>query len=227
MRGAQSRRRAERGRAWKGHDRGGGQDGSFEPLSCFAFRHTRPTCRRGGAASPGTSRARTRPVPARSADRGGRWPAHRLGGGGLEARCRLGRAIGLQHCWRRGGRCGGPLGSRTRVLLRWRPSPPRLSLARGFLCGHDADEPDLRRDAQIRHGRPVGSLPPRHARAHERRTASRGPPIRPRGHPLLSWGLGAGAPATLSAASKSAKARTAKAAPGGAHDWRKRAFDQQ
>jgi len=52
--------------------------------------------------------------------------------------------FGLQHCRRRGGRCGGPLGSRTRVLLRRRPRPSRLSLARGLLCGDDADEPDLR-----------------------------------------------------------------------------------
>jgi hypothetical protein len=45
--------------------------------------------------------------------------------------------------------------------------------------------------------------------------------------PFVVVGAGAGAPATLSAASKSAKARTSKAAPGGAHDWTKRVFDQQ
>ena len=45
--------------------------------------------------------------------------------------------------------------------------------------------------------------------------------------PFVVVGAGAEPPTALSAASKSAKARSAKAAPGGAQDWRKRVFDQQ
>ena len=83
MRGAQSRRAAECGRARQGHDRGRGQDGGPEPLSGPAFRHPWPAGRRDGAAGQGPRRARAGPVPARSADGGGRRPIDRLGGGGL------------------------------------------------------------------------------------------------------------------------------------------------
>ena len=171
MRGAQSRRWPGRGRARQGHDRNCGQGRCAEPVSCSAFCHAWPACGRGGAARPRTRRARAGAVPARTADRAGRWPAHSLGGGGTEARCRLGGAVGLQYRWRRGGRCGSAVWSCAGVPLCRRPRPARLALARRVLCRDHADEPHLRRDGQIRVGRPSGSVAACHARAAKRRKA--------------------------------------------------------
>ena len=174
MRRPQPRRRCIGGGARQGHDRSHGQGGAAQPLPHRAFRHARPAGRRDGTAHLGARRAGSGPVAARPGHRGGRRPAHRLGGGRPEARRRLGGPVGLQHRRRRRAQCGSALGPRPRVLLCRRPRPARLALAGQLVRRHHADQPHLRRDAQVSHHRPGGGVPPRHAGADERRQAPLG-----------------------------------------------------
>src|ERR1700751_2232137 len=70
---------------------------------------------------PATSKAspslRSRSPFSGTADRPRRWPAHRQRGGAVEAQCRLGGAVGLQHHRRRPAGRGSPVGPCASVLL--------------------------------------------------------------------------------------------------------------
>ena len=126
-------------------------------------------------------------LPPDAADGRGRRPAHRLRSCRLEARCRLGGAVGLQYRRWRGVRVPRPCRA-----WRERSSTPALAPCL-YLTGqsipmrsNDADEPHLRRDAQVQHGRQGGRFPPRHACAHQATTSALGPLIPPLGRPSSS-----------------------------------------
>ena len=79
------------------------------------------------AVRQGTRRACAGHVSPGPADGRGRRPAHRLRSCRLEARCRLGGAVGLQYRRWRGAGCRSPVRLGASVLLRWRSHPACIS----------------------------------------------------------------------------------------------------
>jgi CHAT domain len=98
-----------------------------------------------------------------AADRPRRWPAHRQRGGAVEAQCRLGGAVGLQHHRRRPAGRGSPVGPCASVLLCRRPRAAGDALGGRFRGRHAADDFDFRSFEGRSETRTRGSAAPGHA----------------------------------------------------------------